>query len=95
MSLIVSLYRLQGHKELIKAHLGSTQQYWTKKSAPSVDLTAAELPLLESTNPEDLQAAAEFFKNLRKKDSSDHVAIAGYIAAAASTDITLVENDLA
>lgn len=96
VSLIVSLYRLQGRKGPIKAQLGDAAQYWTKRSAPSEDLLkAAGLSLLESTNPEDLHAAAEFFKNLREKDSSDQIATAGYIAAVASTDINLVENDLA
>ena len=96
VSLIVNLYRLQGRKGPIKTQLGDAAQYWTKRSSPSEDLLkAAGLSLLESANPEDLHAAAEFFKSLREKDSTDQIAIAGYIAAVASTDISLVENDLA
>ena len=96
VSLMVNLYRLQGRKGPIKAQLGDAAQYWTKRSSPSEDLLkAAGLSLLESANPEDLHAAAEFFRSLREKDSTDQIAIAGYIAAVASTDISLVENDLA
>lgn len=96
VSLVVSLYRLQGRKGPIKAQLGQAAQYWTKRSAPSEDLLkAAGLSLLESTNPEDLHAAADFFRSLREKDSSDHAAIAGYVAAVACTDLDLVEGDLA
>lgn len=96
VSLIVSLYRLQRRKGSIKTQLGDAAQYWTKRSAPSEDLLKeAGLSLLESTNPEDLHAAAEFFKSLREKDGSEQIAVAGYIAAVASTDISLVESDLA
>lgn len=96
VSLIVSLYRLQGRKGPVKEQLGDAAQYWTKRSTPSEDLLkAAGLSLLESTNPEDQHAAAEFFKSLREKDNGDQIAIAGYVAAVASTDLGLVESDLA
>ena len=96
IALIVALYRLQGRKSPIKTQLGNAAEYWTKKSTPCEDLLrAAGLSLLESTNPEDLQAAADFFKSLREKDDTNLVAVAGYIAATACREPELVEADLA
>lgn len=95
VALIVSLYRLQGRKGPIKAQLGNAASYWSKKSAPSEDLLkAAGLTLLESSNPADLKAAADFFGSLREKDPADPIAVAGYIAAVATTDLSLVSADL-
>jgi len=96
VALIVSLYRLQGRKGPIKAQLGKAASYWSKKSAPSEDLLkAAGLTLLESSNPADLKAAADFFGSLREKDPADPIAVAGYVAAVATTDLSLVSADLA
>jgi signal recognition particle subunit SRP72 len=95
VSLIVSLYHVQGRKSPIKAQLGKAASYWSKKSTPSEDLLkAAGLSLLESSNPEDLKAAADFFSSLREKDPADPIALAGYVAAVATTDLSLVSADL-
>lgn len=95
VALLVSLYRLQGRKGPIKAQLGKAASYWSGKSAPRDDLLkAAGLSLLDSSNPEDLQAAADFFASLRTQDPSDRIALAGYVAAVATTDLSLVADDL-
>lgn len=96
VALIVSLYRLQGRKGPTKVQLGKAASYWSSKSTPSDELLkAAGLSLLESSNPEDLKAAADFFGSLRKQDPNDRIALAGYVASVATTDLSLVSADLA
>ncbi|KAF4636220.1 hypothetical protein G7Y89_g1871 [Cudoniella acicularis] len=95
VALVVSLYRLSGRKNPIKVELGKAASYWRRKSKPSVSLfRAAGESLLSSSNPADLSAAGEIFSSLRAQDPNDRIAIAGFVASYATTDIAKVAPDL-
>jgi signal recognition particle subunit SRP72 len=88
VALVVSLYRSTGRKAPIKEELGKAASYWRRKenSSPSL-LQAAGATLLESSNPENLEAAGEIFSSLRTRDPNDRAAIAGFVASYATTDL--------
>lgn len=96
IALLVSLYRLSGRKAPVKTELGKAASYWRRKSKSSSNtlLRAAGVSLLESTKPEDSEAAGEIFSSLRSQDPNDRTAIAGYVASYATTDISKVSPDL-
>lgn len=95
VALLVSLYRTTGRIAPIKAELGRSASYWRLKSKPSPSLFhAAGISLLESSNPEDSKAAAEFFSTLRSQDPSDRIAIAGCVASYTSSDFSKISSDL-
>ncbi|CZT06961.1 hypothetical protein WAI453_012809 [Rhynchosporium graminicola] len=95
VALIVSLYRLSGRKAPIKTELGKAASYWRRKSKPSMPLLrAAGTALLDSSSAEELSAAGEIFSSLRQQDPSDRIAIAGYVASYATTDLSKVQPDL-
>ncbi|KAL3425023.1 SRP72 RNA-binding domain-containing protein [Phlyctema vagabunda] len=95
ISLLVSLYRLQGRKSPIRTELGNAALYWRRKSkTPACLLRPAGIALLDSSDPEDLSLAGKIFESLREKDPSDRTAIAGFVAAYAVSDYTKVEADL-
>ena len=87
VSIIVSLYRRQSRRSSIKQELARAASYWKHKPrAPPALLRAAGSALLESSDPEDTQAAAEIFNKLREQQPDDNAAIAGYVASHASSD---------
>lgn len=95
VALLISLYRLSGRKAPIKVELGKAASHWRRKSKPSISLLrAAGASLLESSNPEDRSAAGEIFSSLRSQDASDRIAIAGYVAAYATSSLDKVSSDL-
>jgi signal recognition particle subunit SRP72 len=96
VALLVSLYRLSGRKNPIKTELGKAASYWRRKSKPSSNtlLRAAGVSLLESSKPADLEAAGELFSSLRKQDPNDRTAVAGFVAAYATSDFQKVSPDL-
>lgn len=95
VAIAVSLYDLQGRKSHIKTELARAASYWKRKSKPQTRLMrAAGLALLESSNDEDLKEAAEIFDSLRKQDTNDRFAIAGYIASYATTSPSQVEMEV-
>jgi signal recognition particle subunit SRP72 len=95
VAVLISLYRLSGRKIPIKTELGKAASYWRKKSKPSLSLLrAAGASLLESSTAEDLSTAGEIFSSLRTRDPNDRIAIAGYVASYASTDLAKVSSDL-
>ena len=95
VAVVVSLYTIQGRKSHIKTELAKAASYWRRKSKPqSKLLRAAGLVLLESPNEEDLKTAAEIFDTLRKQDSSDRFAIAGYVASYATTSPSQIESEV-
>jgi signal recognition particle subunit SRP72 len=95
IALIVSLYKLQGRKAPIKTELGRAASYWRRKSKPSEDLfKAAGISLLDSSKPEDLSTAGEIFASLRQQDLNDRLAIAGFVASNAASNISAVQSDL-
>jgi signal recognition particle subunit SRP72 len=95
VGLIVSLYRSTGRKGPIKKELGKAASYWRRKenSSPAL-LRAAGTSLLESSYPEDLEAAGEIFSSLRAKDPNDRAAVAGFVASYATTDLNKAASDL-
>ncbi|EHK96972.1 putative Signal recognition particle subunit srp72 [Glarea lozoyensis 74030] len=95
VGLVVSLYRSTGRKGPIKKELGKAASYWRRKenSSPAL-LRAAGTSLLESSNPEDLEAAGEIFSSLRAKDPNDRAAVAGFVASYATTDLDKAASDL-
>jgi signal recognition particle subunit SRP72 len=95
VAVLISLYRLSGRKIPIKTELGKAASYWRKKSKPSLSLLrAAGASLLESSTAEDLSTAGEIFSSLQTRDPNDRIAIAGYVASYASTDLTKVSSHL-
>lgn len=95
VAIVVSLYTMQGRKSHIKTELARAASYWRQKSKPQSRLMrAAGLALLESPNEEDMKVAAEIFNTLRKQDTNDRFAIAGYIASYATTSPSQVESEV-
>lgn len=95
VAILVSLYRLAGRKAPIQTELAKAAAFWRKKPKPSISLLrAAGASLLESKVPGDLELAGEIFSDLRSQDPNDRTAIAGYVAAYATTDLAKVTPDL-
>ncbi|KAJ6008302.1 hypothetical protein N7540_012278 [Penicillium herquei] len=95
LSVLVSLYQLEGRKLQIRTILAQAASFWLNKpEAPAGLLRAAAKSLLRSDAPSDLAAAGDLFKSLYQKDSSDRIAIAGYVASQATLDYSQVESQL-
>lgn len=95
LSTLVSLYQLEGRKIQIRSTLGEAAAYWQKKpEAPTSLLRAAATSLLHSDDKSDLVAAGDLFRSLHQQDSTDRVAIAGYVASQATLDYSQVESQL-
>ncbi|KAJ5627231.1 hypothetical protein N7528_004658 [Penicillium herquei] len=95
LSVLVSLYQLEGRKLQIRTLLAQAASFWRNKSeAPAGLLRAAAKSLLRSDAPSDLATAGDLFKSLYQKDSSDRIAIAGYVASQATLDYSQVESQL-
>ncbi|KAJ5702041.1 hypothetical protein N7488_009589 [Penicillium malachiteum] len=95
LSVLVSLYQLEGRKIQIRTILAQAASFWRNKpEAPAGLLRAAAKSLLRSDAPSDLATAGDLFKSLYQKDSSDRIAIAGYVASQATLDYSQVESQL-
>lgn len=95
LSALVSLYQLEGRKVQIRSTLSQAAAYWQKKPEASATLLrAAATSLLHSDDKADLVAAGEIFRSLHQKDSTDRVAIAGYVASQATLNYSQVESQL-
>lgn len=95
MSVLVSLYQLEGRKLQIRSALAQAASYWRNKpEAPVSLLRAAATSLLHSDDPSDLSTAGDLFRSISQKDPSDRVAIAGYVASRATLDYSQVESQL-
>lgn len=95
LSVLVSLYQLEGRKVQIRSSLAQAAAYWRSKPEPPVSLLrAAAASLLHSEDRADLATAGDIFHSLHKQDSSDRVAIAGYVASQATLDYSQVESQL-
>ena len=91
---LVSLYAVEGRKSHIRTELARAASYWRHKSkAPPALLHAAGLSLLESSKPEDWDAAGQTFEGLRKQDPDDTFATVGLVAAYATIDPSKVSRD--
>ncbi|EAU39361.1 conserved hypothetical protein [Aspergillus terreus NIH2624] len=92
LSILVSLYKLEGRKLQIRGELSKAAAYWRERAeAPASLLRAAAASLLHSSDREDLITSGDLFKSLYQKDSSDRFAIAGYVASQAPLDYSKVE----
>ncbi|KAJ6010686.1 hypothetical protein N7451_002098 [Penicillium sp. IBT 35674x] len=95
LSVLVSLYQHEGRKLQIRATLAQAASHWRNKpEAPTSLLRAAAKSLLYSDSPADLATAGDLFKSLYQQDSSDRIAIAGYVASKATLDYSQVESQL-
>jgi signal recognition particle subunit SRP72 len=95
LSALVSLYQLEGRKLQIRSTLAQAAAYWRKKAdSPASLLRAAATSLLHSDDHADLATAGDLFKALYQQDSSDRVALAGYVASQATLDYSQVESQL-
>lgn len=95
LSALVSLYQLEGRKLQIRSTLAQAAAHWRKKpNSPASLLRAAATSLLHSDDRADLATAGDLFNALYQQDSSDRVAIAGYVASQATLDYSLVESRL-
>ncbi|KAJ5643243.1 uncharacterized protein N7484_005750 [Penicillium longicatenatum] len=95
LSVLVSLYQLEGRKLQVRSILAQAASHWRNKPEPPTSLLrAAAKSLLHSDSPTDLATAGDLFKSLYQQDSSDRVAIAGYVASKATLDYSQVESQL-
>ncbi|KAJ5539355.1 hypothetical protein N7513_007687 [Penicillium frequentans] len=95
LSVLVSLYQLEGRKLQIRSTLAQAASHWRNKpEAPTSLLRAAAKSLLYSDSSADLTTAGDLFKSLYQQDSSDRIAIAGYVASKATLDYSQVESQL-
>ncbi|KAF1991075.1 signal recognition particle protein [Aulographum hederae CBS 113979] len=87
---LVSLYAVQGRTSQIRTELAKATSYWREKQkdGPPADSNlakAAGKSLLGSNQEKDLLAAGEIFEDLLSKNSSDRSAVAGVVAAYATS----------
>lgn len=95
LSALISLYQLEGRKLQIRSTLAQAAAYWRNKSdSPASLLRAAATSLLHSDDRTDLATAGDLFKALYLQDSSDRVALAGFVASQATLDYSQVEPQL-
>ncbi|OCK83547.1 hypothetical protein K432DRAFT_379407 [Lepidopterella palustris CBS 459.81] len=94
---LVSLYSLQGRKSHSRSELAKAANYWSQhesRNVPKALLKAAGTALLEGHTPEDLSKAAEIFASLHEQDPTDPTAIAGLVAAYATTNPSKLNSQL-
>lgn len=95
LSVLVSLYQLEGRKLQIRTTLAQAAAYWrSQPQAPASLIRAAAASLLHSEDRADLAAAGELFSTLHKQDADDRVSVAGYVASQATLNYAQVESQL-
>lgn len=95
LSVLVSLYQVEGRKLQIRTTLSQAAAYWRTKSEPPASLLrAAAASLLSSEDRAELTTAGDIFHDLYKQDTSDRIAVAGYVAAQATLNYEQVESQL-
>lgn len=95
LSVLVSLYQLEGRKVQIRTTLAQAATYWrTKPEPPASLLRAAAASLLHSEDRADLSTAGDLFQELHKQNPNDRLAIAGYVASQATLDYSQIESQL-
>lgn len=95
VSVLLSLYQLEGRKNHIRAELGKAASYWRQRpQQPTALLRAAAASLLHSTDPSDLAISQELFNKIHNENPADRFATAGYVAAYATTDARKIDADL-
>lgn len=95
LSVLVSLYKLEGRKLQIRSELTKAATHWRQRAdAPLPLLRAAAASLLDSSNSSDLDTAGDLFKALYQSNPNDRFATAGYVASQATVDYTKVEPQI-
>jgi signal recognition particle subunit SRP72 len=95
LSVLVSLYQLEGRTVQIRTALAQAAAYWrTQPEPPASLLRAAAASLLHSEKRSDLATAGELFRGLQQQDANDRVAVAGYVASQATLDYAQIESQL-
>ncbi|KAJ5776109.1 uncharacterized protein N7511_001120 [Penicillium nucicola] len=95
LSVLVSLYQLEGRKVQIRTALAQAATYWRSKPEPPASLLrAAAASLLHSEDRADLSTAGDLFQELHKQNPNDRLAIAGYVASQATLDYSKIESQL-
>jgi signal recognition particle subunit SRP72 len=95
LTVLVSLYKLEGRKGQIRAELAKAANYWRNRAeAPVPLLRAAAASLLHSSDHADLTLSGELFKDLYQNNNGDQFAVAGYVASQATLDYSKVESQL-
>ncbi|RAK82643.1 signal recognition particle subunit SRP72 [Aspergillus fijiensis CBS 313.89] len=99
LSVLLSLYKLEGRKVQIRSELAKAAAYWQQQQREGANqpppvplLRAAAASLLHSTNTSDLTKAGDLFKSLYQSNTADNFAVAGYVAAQAPIDYAKVES---
>ncbi|EFX01135.1 signal recognition particle [Grosmannia clavigera kw1407] len=95
VALAVALYRLQGRHGAVRTELAAAVAHWqlSTTDAPASLLRAAGVELLRSPDPADQAVAATAFGQLHAADPTDRVAVAGLVAAAATTSPSSALSD--
>ncbi|KAK7996240.1 signal recognition particle protein [Apiospora marii] len=93
VAVAVSLYRLQGRQNSIRAELAKASKHWRSKSDDSAMslLQEAGVELLKSSSAEDLASPGATFENLVSNAQNDKAAIAGLVASYATTDYAKIQ----
>lgn len=95
IAVAVALYQSQGRRTYATRELERAASYWRQTSNPPVLLLqAAGAALLESSNSEDLDAAADIFSKLYEINPDDKITAAGYVAAYAGKDASKVKAEV-
>jgi signal recognition particle subunit SRP72 len=95
LSVLVSLYQLEGRKVQIRTTLAQAAAYWrTKPEPPASLLRAAAASLLHSEDRTDLSTAGDLFQELHTQNPNDRLAVAGYVASQATLDYSQIESQL-
>ena len=82
ISVLIGLYKKQGRIAQMKTTLATAASYWRQQSKPPRTLLqSAGASLIDSSDPNDIQAAREIFSALRNHQRQDKAAMAGYIAS--------------
>lgn len=95
VSVLISLYRLQGRKWQINAEFAKAATFWRQRpqqEQPLSLLRAAASSLLQSQDPSDIRFASEIFDALHTADPTDGIASIGHVACHGATS-TLQAKD--
>lgn len=95
ISVLVSLYKLEGRKNHIRDELAKAASHWRQRSQqPTGLLRAAAASLLQSSDPSNLSLSQDLFSSIHEKNPSDKFAIAGYVASYATTNMANIQKEL-
>ncbi|EAW10468.1 signal recognition particle subunit SRP72 [Aspergillus clavatus NRRL 1] len=95
LTVLISLYKLEGRKVQIRSELAKAAKHWRNRAEASQPLLRdAGASLLHSSDPADLTLSGDIFKDLYQKNTNDRFAVAGYVASQATLDYAKIESQL-